>query len=388
MLDVLRWIIPAFVPAGLLAALVWRTDKVREPPHVVIGTFVLSMGLALVSFFIEGRARSWTGLDIRTAVAGNSGSLLFLFALVAPLRETAKVAACWPAFKSKHFDEPYDGVVYASASALGFAAIENAILLRANPGAIALLRAALALPAHLFFASAWGYALGRTKRSRDPGARFPALWFVSMAMHGFYIHFVHARGPLAMIVTLPLLGAMGIVTVLAARDLRRRGESLPADPMDRLSRASIELMSSPPSLRTMRRALRDRERPVAVGWVLLGTAVTLGAMVVGVAGAVAFGRYANVDFSVVDEQNVSTVAPVALLGSGLLAAFPLSGFLIARASSLPTLIEPALATALAIVLVLVLLGAAAPVALVFAVGLSPIAWGLACLGAWLGRPSS
>ena len=150
----------------------------------------------------------------------------------------------------------------------------------------------------------------------------------------------------------------------------------------------MEIMTSPPSLRTVGAALRHRDRPLAIGWIGLGTMVTFGAMVAGVAGAVAFGRYANVDFSVVDEQNVSTVAPVALLGSGLLAAFPLSGFLIARASSLPTLIEPALATALAIVLVLVLLGAAAPVALVFAAGLSPIAWGLACLGAWLGRPSS
>lgn len=389
MLDALRWIVPAFLPAAILAALVWRTDKTREPAHVVIGTFVFAGVLAGVSFFIEARAMAWTGLDIRTEVAGNAGSLLFLFALVAPLRETCKVAACWPAFKSNHFDEPYDGVVYASASALGFAAVENALYLRAHQaGWIWLARAGLALPAHLFFASAWGYALGRTKQTRDPGARFPILWLLSTAMHGFYIHFVQARGPMAMIVALPFLGLMGIVTIFAARDLRRRGDRLPDDAMDRLSRVSIELMSSPPSLRTMRKALVDKEKPVAIGWVLFGTVVTIGTMVVGVAGAVAFGRYANVDFSVVDEQNVSTVAPVALLGSGLLAAFPLSGFLIARASSLPTLIEPALATALAIVLVLGLLGAAAPVALVFALGLSPIAWGLACLGAWLGRPSS
>jgi len=387
MLFALRWIVPAFVPAALLAALVWRTDRTREPPHVVIGTFALAMALAGVSFFIEARARVWTGLDIRTSVAGNSGALLFLFALVAPLRETTKVLAVWPAFKSRHFDEPYDGVVYASASALGFAAVENALMLRAHEEGVWLARAALALPAHIFFASAWGYALGRSKHTRDPGARFPALWLLATIMHAFYIHFTQGRGPVAMVLVLPVLGAMGIVTVLAARDLRSRGDRL-EDPMDRLSRVSIEIMSSPPSLRTMRRALQDRERPVAIGWVVLGTAVTLGTMVCGVAGAVAFGRYAQVDFSIVDEQNVSTVAPVALLGSGLLAAFPLSGFLIARASSLPTLIEPALATALAIVLVLALLGAAAPVALVFAVGLSPIAWGLACLGAWLGRPSS
>ena len=32
------------------------------------------------------------------------------------------------------------------------------------------------------------------------------------------------------------------------------------------------------------------------------------------------------------------------------------------------------------------LGLTAPVALVFALALSPIAWALACAGAWVGRP--
>ena len=70
----------------------------------------------------------------------------------------------------------------------------------------------------------------------------------------------------------------------------------------------------------------------------------------------------------------------------MLAAFPASGFLIARASSLPSLLEPALAAVLAIVLALVMLGMLAPVALVFAFALAPIAFGLACAGAWVGRP--
>lgn len=390
MLAALRWLLPAFLPTVLLAVVVWRTDKEREPPLVVIGTFALSALLAGFAFFIEARAAAWTGLDVRTDVAGNAGALLFLFALVAPLRETCKVAACWPAFKSRHFDEPYDGVVYASASALGFASIENAVMLRAHPeGGVWLARAFLALPAHLFFASAWGYALGRAKQTRDPGSRFPVLWLIATAMHGFYIHFVYGRGPAAMLFVGPVLLAMGVITVLAARDLHRRGQAAAAEgQIDRLSRVSIEVMASPPSLRRVSAALRNPSRPIALRWVLIGTLVTIGAMIAGIASAVAFGHWAHVDFAVVDEENVSTVAPVALLGAGLLAAFPLSGFLIARASSLPSLLEPALATALAITLALVMLGATAPIALVFAVALSPVAWGLACLGAWVGRPAS
>src|SRR5260221_12268433 len=110
------WVLFAFLPAALLAALVWRPDKTREPIHVVVGTFAASAVLAVGSFALESRAEAWTGLDLRTEIAGNGGSLLFLFALIAPLREACKVIAVWPAFQSRHFDEPYDGVGYASAS--------------------------------------------------------------------------------------------------------------------------------------------------------------------------------------------------------------------------------------------------------------------------------
>jgi hypothetical protein len=106
---------------------------------------------------------------------------------------------------------------------------------------------------------------------------------------------------------------------------------------------------------------------------------------VGLGSSIAFGHYAHVDFAAVDEHDVSTTAPVALLGAGLLAAFPVSGFFVARASGLPTLLEPALAAALAILASLVLLGLAAPIAMVFALAFSPVAFALACAGAWVGR---
>jgi hypothetical protein len=96
----------------------------------------------------------------------------------------------------------------------------------------------------------------------------------------------------------------------------------------------------------------------------------------------------HVDFSVVDEHDAATTAPLALLGAGLLMAFPVSGFLVARASNVPTLLEPALASALAILAVCVVLGLANPIALVFAFAFSPVAFGLSCAGAWAGLPTA
>lgn len=389
MLGVLRWLGAALVPALLLVWGVHRSDKNREPIWLVSFTFALGALLAAAAFFVEVKAGQVSGLDLRAAVSGEAGALVFLFALVAPLNEAAKVTAAWPAFRSRHFDEPYDGLVYSAAAALGFAAAQNAAILRAHPtGAIWLARAALSLPAHLFFASAWGYALGRAKQLKTPGALFPGTWFAATMGHALYAHFVYGRGPGALVAVAPLLAMMGGVTWLFARDLRARGNE-PPPPSSRLSilsRLSID-GSRPPSLTAVRDALRRADQPIMLRWILLGALVTIGAMFAGLAASVAFGNWAHVDFAIVDEHDVATVGPVALLGAGVLAAFPLSGFLVARASSLPTLLEPALASALAIVLALVLLGFTAPLALVFALAFSPIAWILACAGAWIGRPS-
>jgi RsiW-degrading membrane proteinase PrsW (M82 family) len=385
--NVLWWLLPAVVPALLLLAVVHFSDSRREPVPLVLTTFFLGGAFGGGAFYLQYLATKWTGLDLKTHVSGNAGALVFIFAFVAPIQEASKTAAMWPAFRSKYFDEPYDGVVYASAAALGFAVTENARMLMTHPhAAVWLFRAALALPANVFFANAWGYALGRAKRQKTPGAIFPAAWLLATVMHGLYAHLVWGRGPGALVGTLPLLLAMGALSFFAARDLKARGDRAVASDGNLLEPSSLNPTSGPPSLSTVRDALRQEGRPIMVRWIVLGALVTVGAMVLGLTGSIAFGHWAHVDFAIVDEHDVSTTAPVALLGAGVLSAFPLSGYLVAKASSLPTLLEPALASALAIVLVLFTLGFAAPITLLFALTFSPVAWGLSCAGAWVGRP--
>lgn len=383
----------SLVPALVLLLVIYLTDRRREPLWLILLVFFLGGGAAFGTSLIESRAALWTGLDARARAAGAAGSMLFLFGFVAPMREASKVAAMWPAFRSKYFDEPMDGIVYASASALGFATVENALTLHAHPtGGIWALRTVLALPAHVFFACTWGYALGRVRRAKKPGPMFPLAWLAATVVHGVYAHLVYGRGSGALVGTIPLLVAMTVPTIFGIRDLKAR-EAAAIE--ERGSRASILLdrvsslyvVSSPPSLRSVREAMRQEGQPITFRWIVYGTLVTFGAMTMGLALSIAFGHWAHVDFSIVDEFDVGTTAPVALLGAGVLLAFPVSGYLVARASSLPTLLEPAVASGLAIGLTLVLLGLAAPVTLVFALAFSPVAWGLACMGAWVGRPA-
>ena len=393
MLSWVRWIGPTLVPALLLLLVIYLTDRRREPLWLVLLVFVLGGVGKGGTWLLESRAATWTGLDVHAQIAGGAGSMLFLFGFAAPIREASKVAAMWPAFRSKYFDEPMDGIVYASSSALGFATIENALTLHDHPlGWIWIARTAIALPAQLFFACSWGYALGRSKRNKRPGPIFPMAWVVATAAHGLYVHLVYGRGPGALVGTIPLLLAMLVPTIFAIRDLRAREEVALTEHGSRTSMllervSALYVVSSPPSLRSVREAMRREGHPITLRWIVFGALVTVGAMTVGLVLSVVFGHWAHVDFSIVDEHDVSTTAPVALLGSGLLLAFPVSGYLVARASNLPTLLEPALASGLAILFTLVLLGFAAPVALVFALAFSPIAWALACAGAWVGRPA-
>ena len=388
MLSTLRWILPSLVPALLFLGVIYFSDRRREPLWLVLGTFALGGAGKGITWWLEHRAAAWTGLDMSARVAGAAGSMLFLFGFAAPIREAAKVCAMWPAFRSKWFDEPTDGLVYSSSASLGFAVIECMLMLQRHPfGWIWIVRTLIALPAHVFFACAWGYALGRVKRDKTPGPIFPVAWIAATAVHGLYIHLTYGRGAGALVGDIPLLLAMVGPVVFAIRDLRSREvhSERVSVMLERVSHLSI--VSAPPSLRTVREAMHREGQPITLRWIVVGVFVTIGAMTLGLAGSIAFGHWAHVDFSIVDEHDVTTTAPVALLGSGVLLAFPLSGYLVARASNLPTLLEPAIATALAIVVALALLGLAAPVALVFALAFSPIAWGLACAGAWVGRPA-
>ena len=382
MLATLRWLFAATLPVLCFAELLRRTDPRREPRWLVAVTFALGAVAAAAALLVTERAAARTGLDVRVSAAGETGALVFLFFVVAPTQEAAKVAAAWPAFLSKHLDEAYDGVVYSAASSLGFAAVENALVLRAHPvGAIWMARAVLALPAHVFFACLWGYALARAKQSKRRLPIFPAAFVATIGAHGLYAHFVYGRGPGALLGVTPLLAVMGVVAWLLARDLQARGDR--ASPVPSTSRVGLGKLSHPPSLSAVRSALRRADEPVKVRWILFGALVTLGAMIMGLAAGVVAAHALHIDLSTVNEHELSTAAPALLLGMGLLGSFPTSGWLIARAAHVHSLLEPALAAVLALVVTLTAVGFAAPFAVVFALAISPIAWVLSCAGAWV-----
>jgi RsiW-degrading membrane proteinase PrsW (M82 family) len=216
----------SFAP-GLFWLWFWyRHDKWEpEPKLLVLRVFIFGMVAALPSAAIE--------LNL-----GLSEPLTMV--VVAPLvEETWKLLIVLLfAFFKHECDEPMDGIVYATAAALGFATAENiGFMYGAHREGILTqtfaLRALLSVPAHALFASMWGYALGVAKCRRVP---YPALFVLNGLALAVLLHAVFNAIAWASGETVSLAGMLAVLLLtwlMWKLALRRMNAALAASPHGR-----------------------------------------------------------------------------------------------------------------------------------------------------------
>ena len=362
------------LPLGL-AFLVWRRVSAlgRVSRRLTIAMAVGGALAALFAAYFERVVLSFTGLSLDVATSGAGGALLATFLLAAPLEEALKVSVVWPLYRTRRIDGPRLGVCYASAAGAGFSAVKGLLALALGAaGGVTLLRAALSVPAQLFFAGLWGYALGLRGPNRR-GHWFSLAWLAATLLHGLYDHIVWGRGPGFLVTVIPLFLFMGLGAWVALRDVAP----------DSLSHQH-SIIPDPPSLHSLREALRPVDHRLGVRWIVIGAFATLGLMIALLGLAVLLGHRMGVDFSLADESDVRSTGPLVLLGAAVLLAFPIAGYLVAKASAAHSVLEPALASGLALAALVAMLFVTAPVGVLFALAVAPLAFGLACGGAWIG----
>jgi RsiW-degrading membrane proteinase PrsW (M82 family) len=186
-------LLPFFISLAWLS-FVRRFDRARpEPLWLVLATFALGAVSVMPAGLLEyalSEATPW--LDPTVATFGGQIAALPLAVAVSTVvvgvaEEGAKLLAVWVlAFRRREFDEPVDGIVYACAAALGFAAAENVkyFAFGRMSGSVIAIRGFLTVPAHMFFAAIWGYALGQTLVSRR--RRVLAFAALAAAAHGLF----------------------------------------------------------------------------------------------------------------------------------------------------------------------------------------------------------
>ncbi len=69
----------------------------------------------------------------------------------------------WIVWKSREFDEHYDGIIYAVFVSLGFALVENIMYVVNRGMGVALIRAVLSVPGHGSFGVLMGYYFSLAK---------------------------------------------------------------------------------------------------------------------------------------------------------------------------------------------------------------------------------
>ena len=184
----------AILPVIVLAIFIYRKDKFEKEPLrmlakafffgclSVIPAILIEQALQLGFFYMGGEYMSGfvTGIYNGFIVAGCSEELCKL-ALLA--------LAVW---KAPDFNEYFDGIVYATFVALGFAGIENLMyVFRQETFEVSLMtggvRAILSVPGHFLFAVVMGYYFALAKFNPDKRRQnlFKA-FFYPMLLHGTF----------------------------------------------------------------------------------------------------------------------------------------------------------------------------------------------------------
>jgi hypothetical protein len=116
-------------------------------------------------------------------------------------------------WRNPNFNEENDGIVYAGASAIGFALLENLGYVFHNGIDTGIVRAFTAVPLHVFTAVIMGLLVGRARFEANPGRR---AWLI----HGTYDTLAMAESGIPILI-LPVVAGVAAFGTMALKRGRR-----------------------------------------------------------------------------------------------------------------------------------------------------------------------
>ena len=220
-------LLPVFLPVVFWAAYHMHADRhLPEPATHLLLAFALGVGSFFLGMLLY-RGLGYLGLrfDAFDLAQGNLPGL-FLFAVlgIGLIEEGVKLIPFLAVvLRFREFDEPMDGIVYASFIALGFAAVENLHYLQFLTTGAAYARGFAGPVVHIVFASIWGYYIGRAwlRQSRVIPTAVAALAFTAL-IHGIYDFAVIGLPQPGMAFAAFLIAGLWIWRLVLIRDLHAR----------------------------------------------------------------------------------------------------------------------------------------------------------------------
>lgn len=200
-------LILGFLPGLIwLAIFLYRDRRKPEPSHMIAKIFLFGMLITPLAIIAELALKPIEIFPV-----------LYIFLVIAPVEELVKYLVFkLKILKNKFYDEPIDAMIYMITIALGFASVENIILILQNSAStfnLLVLRFLSATLLHALAAGIIGYYIAKKKTSIG--------LVIAIAFHGVYDYFALLHTDKALQLLGPLLIFMFILVSVYFKKVRK-----------------------------------------------------------------------------------------------------------------------------------------------------------------------
>lgn len=220
----------AILPSLLLGYYIYKKDKVeKEPISLLLKTFIGGVISAIIVITVS-ILFNFGNFNYKTPIE----TLYYSFIIVSLFEELTKfIIFYFFCYKNSEFNYRYDGLVYASFLALGFATFENILyIFTLQDITTAIYRGVLTVPAHVFFAIFMGYYFGIAKHNRRYHSKQKekknlALGFiVPFVLHGFFDYTLLSQSNLSLIFFLLFIFILYIASFKKVKEVSTEGKHI------------------------------------------------------------------------------------------------------------------------------------------------------------------
>lgn len=187
------------LPIFVIAYYIYYKDYDKEPTSLLIKLLIGGVLSVLPAVFIELLVDD---IFPDTQMMTKMQFAVYIFIDIAFVEEVFKWFIVYIfAYNSKEFDYMYDGVVFASFTSLGFAAVENILyVMGSGDFKTGLLRAFISVPAHACFGIIMGLLLAKAKRDflrkKDLSSAFSLFFSITLPsfLHAVFDYLLCSEG--------------------------------------------------------------------------------------------------------------------------------------------------------------------------------------------------
>lgn len=177
-------LILSLAPVFIIAGYIYFRDKYeKEPVRLLLVALLAGAFTVIPILFVEGFLSRFT-----SAFSGLMAAAWKAFIVAAFTEELFKYLALYLLiWRSREFNDKYDGIVYSVFISLGFAAVENVMYVMGSGVFTGILRALTAVPAHAIFGITMGFYFGMARfypKKEDHLQRKALL--IPILLHGIY----------------------------------------------------------------------------------------------------------------------------------------------------------------------------------------------------------